>query len=253
MRGRLRRHAWTCPHLQRIDACRRPPESLPGADVAATAVQAAAADAAEPASNTPPAAALPAEAAPQTLMEAAARLLTVLGTAVAERCLMADEPATSRRAAELQAACDPGSPLWPKFCDGSSEAPATSFSQIDPGKQCGRSGSAAETSADNLHQPSAVVRGQEITSRQDDWTANADVQHRQAKSVAAAICGITAPAQVLVLFSGGVDSTLLAALAHQVHPLAKVQSIRYMCHHRLLCCRLHLILHSIGCSLQWHD
>ena len=224
MRGQLRRHVWSCPQLQRIGACRRTPDLLPDADAAATVAEAAAADAAEPASNALPATALPAEAAPQLVMEAAAGLLTVLAAAVAERCLLADEPATDRRAAELQAACNPGSLLWPSFRDGSSKAPA--------------------------HQASAAVPPPATTAGQDGWTACKNARHGQAEPVAAATCGITAPAPVLVLFSGGVDSTLLAALAHQVHPPAKAACISHMCLYSPLYCRLCSIMHSIRCTSQ---
>lgn len=160
-------------------------------------------------------------------MEAAAGLLTELAAAVAERCLMADEPATDRRAAELQAACDPGSPLWPKFRDGASAEPASASTQCDAGEHCSRSGCAAEARSSGMHQVSAVVHGRETPSGQHGWTAN--TQHQQAVSAAATACRNMAPAPVLVLFSGGVDSTLLAALAHQVHSLAKARCISDSC------------------------
>ena len=229
LRERLRRHAWSCTQLQRIDACRRPPDLHPdaNADVAVTAAEAGARVAAEPADNTLPATASPAEAAPQTLIEAAAGLLTMLAAAVAERCLIADEPVSDRRAAELQAACDPGSPLWPKFRDGANAEPASTSTHCDAGKQCSRSGCAAEARSNGMHQVSAAVHGCETSCGQSGWTAN--MQRQQAVSAAATACRIIAPAPVLVLFSGGVDSTLLAALAHQVHSLAKARCIVNSC------------------------
>lgn len=128
------------------------------------------------------------------LSRAAAALLRILAEAVRVRCLAADEPGTERRAAELRQECDV-CPL-PPLGAAAGGLPEGSGADVCPVASPGGV-------ATSLHAADGGSGG--------GVTAAEGVPPQLLNPA-----GRLAPAPVLVLFSGGVDSTLLAALAHKV-------------------------------------